>query len=158
MSVSSDLLIARASLTGADAQALIQRLDAELAERYPDPEEQFFDLAEEDVADGRGVFLLARRGEEPVGCGAVRVLDPATGEIKRMYVAPSARGARIGAALIAELERHARGLGLRRMVLEAGKRQPEALRLYEREGYAPIPCFGQYEGSAASLCMGKTLM
>jgi GNAT superfamily N-acetyltransferase len=92
-----------------------------------------------------------------VGCGALRRLDPATGEIKRMYVAPSARGGGVGARILAELERHARALGLRRLVLETGERQASAVRLYERAGFVRIPCFGEYAAAPLSLCMGKDL-
>src|SRR5919204_858538 len=90
--VAAPLVIAPEPLTSPDVQALIARLDAELTERYPNPEDNFFELAEEQVDGREGVLLVARVDGEPVGCGALRRLGPATGEIKRMYVAPSARG------------------------------------------------------------------
>jgi putative acetyltransferase len=144
-------------LASADARALIARLDAELTERYPNPEDNHFELSADQVGEDRGVFLIARLDAEPVGCGALRQLEPATGEIKRMYVAPSARGAGVGRRLLEELEWHARRLGLRRLVLETGERQPEALRLYERAGFFRIDCFGEYLATPASVCMAKIL-
>ncbi|HEY7488686.1 MAG TPA: GNAT family N-acetyltransferase [Streptosporangiaceae bacterium] len=153
----SDATITVEPLTSDDALTLIAELNAELTERYPDPAHRFFGLTAEQVAPGKGAFLIARLRERPVGCGALRRIDAITGEIKRMYVSPSARGAGIGARLLAELEAHARALGLRRVVLETGERQHEAVRLYERAGYAEIPRFGEYENSPMSLCMGKTL-
>lgn len=150
------MTIARAPLTSTDAQALIGRLNAELTGLYPDPADRHFELTAEQVAE-QGVFLIARIDGEAVGCAALRQLDPSTGEIKRMYVAPAARGARLGSRLLSELERHARRLGHRRLLLETGEHQHEALRLYERAGFARIPAFGEYQGSAASICMEKKL-
>jgi putative acetyltransferase len=151
------LAITPEPLSSADARALIARLDAELTERYPNPDDNHFELSAEQVSEERGVFLIARMDAEPVGCGALRQVEPAVGEIKRMYVAPSARGAGVGRRLLAELERYARRLGLRRLVLETGERQPEALRLYERAGFSRIDCFGEYLATPVSLCMAKSL-
>ena len=155
--VAVPLVIAPEPLTSPDVQALIMRLDAELTERYPNPEDNFFELAEEQTAGDRGVFLLARVDGRAVGCGALRRIDATTGEIKRMYVAPAARGAGLGRRLLEELERHARGLGLRRLVLETGTRQPQAIGLYRRAGFARIPCFGEYQHAPLSVCMAKAL-
>jgi GNAT superfamily N-acetyltransferase len=103
------------------------------------------------------VFLVGRVGGRPVACGALRRLDAGTGEIKRMYVAPGSRGTGVGRRVLDELERHARALGLRRLVLETGDVQAEALRLYERAGFTRIPCFGEYLVSSASICMARAL-
>src|SRR5258708_7220682 len=139
------------------AQALILRLNAGLTQRYPNPPGPPLGVAEAQVGEGEGVFLVARLDGEPVGCGALRRLDSATGELKRMYVAPAARRAGVGRGLLAELERHARLLGLRRVVLETGVLQHEAMGLYERAGYAHIPRFGEYADSPASVCLGRSL-
>lgn len=155
--VPAPLVIAPEPLTSPDVQALIARLNAELTESYPNPEDNFFELRDEQVDGRQGVLLVARVGGEPVGCGALRRLDPATGEVKRMYVAPAARGTGVGARILDELERRARSLGIRRLVLETGERQASAVRLYERAGFARIPCFGEYAAAPLSLCMGKDL-
>lgn len=155
--MTDQLTIAPEPLASADARALIARLDAELTERYPDPEDRHFGLTVEQVGEGQGVFLVARRDGTPVGCGALRRLDGATGELKRMYVAPEARRGGVGRAVLLELERHARSLGLRRLVLETGDRQVEALSLYLGAGFAPIPRFGEYLDSRASVCLGREL-
>jgi GNAT superfamily N-acetyltransferase len=143
-------------LSGPPAQVLIGRLNAELTERYPSPGDRHFDLAEAQVSGERGVFLVVRVNGEPVGCGALRRIDGVTGELKRMYVEPQARGSGLGRRLLAELEQHARRLGLRRLVLETGDRQHEATRLYEGAGFTRVPCFGEYTGPA-SVCMEKAL-
>lgn len=151
------LVIRPAPLDGPAARALIAALNAELLARYPEEGATHFRLDPEEVAPGWGAFVIAFREDEPVGCGAVRRLDSETGEVKRMYVAPRVRGARIGARILAALEREARALGLARLVLETGERQPEALALYRRAGFVEIPRFGAYVDSVLSLCMAKTL-
>jgi putative acetyltransferase len=149
--------ITREPLSSPQARWLIASLNAELSGLYPDPSDNFFELAEEQTAGDRGIFLLARVDGRPVGCGALRRIDAITGEIKRMYVAPAARGTGLGRRLLEELERHARGLGLRRLVLETGPFQPQALGLYRRAGFARIPCFGEYRHARFSVCMAKAL-
>lgn len=151
------ILVAPEPLSGAAARGLIERLNAELTELYPDPAHRHFDLDEEQVGDGRGVFLVARVGGEPVGCGALRRLDASTGEIKRMFVAPEARRLGVARGVLAELEAHALRLGFRRVVLETGIHQEAAIRLYEGAGYARVPPFGEYLKSSASVCMEKPL-
>jgi GNAT superfamily N-acetyltransferase len=156
-SAAERLTISPEPLSGADAQILIARLNAELSELYPRAEDRHFELAEAQVSEGRGVFLVARADGDPIGCGALRQLDRVTGELKRMYVAPGSRGYGVGRRVLAELEMHARSLGLRRLVLETGDRQPEAMGLYTSAGFTRIPCFGEYAGSAVSVCMEKAL-
>ena len=75
-----------------------------------------------------------------------------------MFVAPSQRGRGLGRAILDRLADEARMLGARRLVLETGTRQREALALYERAGFVPIPLFGEYVNSpATSLCLAKEL-
>lgn len=135
-------------LESVDARRLIAELDAHLSALYP-PEENFFELP---IAD---VFLIARLDGDPVGCGAIRFLDPTTAEVKRMYVAPSARGTGVGRAILSELELFAVGRGASRLVLETGVHQPAAIAMYERAGFGLIPCFGQYATSKSSRCFEK---
>jgi len=152
----SRITLAPEPLLGATARALIAELDAELSALYP-PEANFFELEEAEVEGAGGVFLVARVDGEPLGCGAVRAIDATSAEIKRMYVRPSGRGKGIGRVILGELERLARAMGVRRMLLETGGDQPEALILYERAGYVRVPAFGRYVGAPLSLCFGKDL-
>ncbi|MDX3193143.1 GNAT family N-acetyltransferase [Streptomyces sp. MN03-5084-2B] len=110
------------------------------------------------TAETVAVFLLARDTVgTAVGCGGLRLLEPGTAEIKRMYVEPAARGTGVAAALLRALESHARDLGITRMLLETGAGQPDAIRFYQREGYEPIEAYGPYRGEPLSRCFARDL-
>ena len=150
--------IAPTSLLSDAASSLIGQLNAELSALYPEPGANHFRLDPDEVAPGRGAFLVAYADGAPVGCGAVRRLDERDAELKRMFVQPALRGRGIGRALLAALEEQARRLGAGRLVLETGTRQVEALALYRRAGYVDIPLYGEYVASPeTSVCMGKEL-
>jgi GNAT superfamily N-acetyltransferase len=85
-----------------------------------------------------GAFLVAWRGDEPAGCGALRRLSPTRFEIKHLYVTPAGRGQGTGAALLAALERRAVELGATEVVLDTNKALEPANRLYTTRGYASI--------------------
>jgi putative acetyltransferase len=72
-----------------------------------------------------------------------------------MYTRPSVRGHGVAGVILLGLEAAAHALGATRMLLETGVRQPEAIALYERAGFARIEPFGEYVGSPLSVCMGK---
>ncbi|MCU1504899.1 MAG: hypothetical protein JWM12_4253 [Ilumatobacteraceae bacterium] len=148
-------VVVRTDLASPDAQMLIGALDAELLGRYPEPGSTFFTLTEGQVAPGRGGFYVAYVDGSPLGCGAYRIPAGATAEIKRMYVTPEARGMKLGAAILDTLEWAALGDGATQLVLETGVRQPEALGLYARFGFTPMPCWGEYAGVPTSVCLGK---
>ncbi len=146
------------TLASPDAARLIAALNAELTATFPEPGATHFSISETQVAAGDGAFLVAYLDGVAVGCGAVRRLDEATAEIKRMYVDPAVRGRGIGRALVEALEREARLVGVTRIVLETGTRLAAAIKLYEAMGYAQIPLFGEYVLSPdTSLCFGKLL-
>jgi putative acetyltransferase len=138
-------------------RALISALNGELSRLYPEPGATHFRLDPEEIAPGRGVFLVAYMDERSIGCGAIRLVDEGIAEVKRMYVVPEERGRGIGKLVLAELEREARSLGARRLVLETGTRQPEALAMYRSAGFAVVDPFGEYIGSPLSVCMSKML-
>ena len=102
-----------------------------------------------------GAFLLVYEDDEAVACGGVKRWDAATGEIKRMYVAPVARSRGHARRLLEGLEAAARDLGYARVRLDTGPSQPHALALYQRSGYAAIP---DYNGNVrAAYWFEKTL-
>jgi GNAT superfamily N-acetyltransferase len=80
-----------------------------------------------------------------------------TAEVKRMYVAPGARGLGLARRMLAHLEATAAGVGASALVLETGLKQPEAIALYESSGYTEMAGFGYYRDSGVSQCFGKLL-
>jgi GNAT superfamily N-acetyltransferase len=156
---SETITIARAELTADVSRALIDSLNSELRGVYSEPGATHFRLDAEEVTGGRGAFLIVYQDGTPVGCGALRLLDARTAELKRMYVSPSVRRRGLGRRLVAALEAEARALGVRRLVLETGVRQDAALALYRATGFHPIPLYGEYCLSPeTSVCLGKELV
>jgi putative acetyltransferase len=79
-----DVTFEHTPLTSDVSRALIEALNAELSGAYPEAGATHFGLDPEDVSGPRGAFLVIRLDGVPVGCGAIRLLDPAIGELKRM--------------------------------------------------------------------------
>ena len=140
----SDLLLRDEPLDSPASRDLIALLDAEIASRYPEPGALQFRLDPDEVAPGRGAFVVAFAGDLAVACGGVRVIDGGAAEVKRMFVVPAQRGRGVAGRVLAVLEERARGLGATRLILETGTRQPEAIALYARSGFARIEPFGEY--------------
>lgn len=128
---------------GPVARACLDRYFDELASRFPEGFERETDgaAALDDYSPPAGVFLVARLAGEPVGCGALRAFSPATGEIKRMWVAPRARRRGVARSLLSALEHAARERHLRTVRLDTHSSLPEALQLYRTSGYREIPRF-----------------
>jgi putative acetyltransferase len=120
------------------------------------PAESYYALDPASLADPQVRLFVARRDGTAVGITAL-VLGPGQAELKRMFVAPEARGAGVATALLAEVEATAMDLGVTRLVLETGPRQPDAIALYEKHGYVNIPNFGPYINDPLSICFGKDL-
>ena len=140
-----------------DARRLIAALDAELGALYP-PEQRFGpNFKAEQIEGGRGTFLVARHGGRAVGCGAIRLLDETTAEVKRMYSEPSLRGTGVGRSVLERLEAAARELGVRRLVLETGVHQHAAIGLYRSAGFTQVDCWGEYASAPTSVCYEKSL-
>jgi GNAT superfamily N-acetyltransferase len=140
------------------AQALVAAALADLGERYGGPGDKTpLEAIEFDPPDG--AFVVAYVDGTPVGCGGWRSHDDQgqIGEIKRMYTAPEARGLGVARAVLAAVEQSARGYGRRRLILETGDRQPEAIKLYEEAGYEQIENFGFYRTEPGCLSYGRQL-
>ena len=115
----------------------------ELRIRYDGKGEPGVPPSAEDVA----VVLVARDDDgTPIGCGALRALEPGAAEVKRMYVVPGARGRGVSRLVLAGLEAEALTRGWTTLRLETGPRQPEAVGLYTAAGYVPVGAFGHYVG------------
>ena len=139
------------------SQALVAALNAELLDRYDGFDGSGGELAATDFAPPGGTFVVGWEDGEPVACGGVMRYDETTAEIRRMYVAPSARGRGLSRLLLAALEDEARELGYELVRLETGDRQPEAIKLYVSSGFAPIPRFGPFVDDPRSVCFEKRL-
>lgn len=135
-----------------DFQALVALLDHEL--RVRDGDEHAFFAQYNKLDNIKHVVVLFDQGQA-MGCGAFKEYEPGVAEIKRMYVATQQRGRGIASQVLKELESWTQELGYRRLILETGVRQPEAIGLYGKAGYNPIPNFGQYAGVESSRCFEK---
>jgi len=129
-------------------------LDKELAIR--DGEEHSF-YAQYNKIDAIKYVVVAYEDENPVGCGAVKKFAENAMEVKRMFVPFESRGKGIASLVLQELEKWTAELGYANCVLETGYKQPEAIRLYEKNGYSKIPNYGQYIGMDNSICFEKVL-
>ena len=137
-----------------DATRLIGAMEVELTARYGDG--GLSPAAPQDFQPP-GVFLVADLDGAAVACGAVRPMSGGVGEVKRMYVAPEARGRGVARSLLAALVAHARSSGMSRLQLETGTEQPEAVGLYESEGWTPIAPFGHYADDPRTRCYALEL-
>ncbi len=133
---------------------LVKNLDAELAKRDGD-DHAFYDQFNK-VDQIKHVVVLYDN-ENPIGCGALKEIEPHVMEIKRMYTSPKSRGKGIATIILSELEKWAAELTYKKCVLETGKKQPEAIELYKKNGYKLIPNYGQYTEIENSLCFEKKL-
>jgi GNAT superfamily N-acetyltransferase len=106
------------------------------------------------LACDAGSIVVAEIDDVPVACGAYRRFDESTAEIRRMYVAQSARGMRVGAAIVAELEAIARSAGMERLLLETWPRQLDALAQF---GFRHRPRWAEPTLSPDSVFLEKTL-
>ena len=142
--------ILRTDSSNSDFKQLVSLLDEEL--RIRDGADNTF-YAQFNKIDLIKNAIIAYQDNIPIACGAFKFYMDKTVEIKRMFVLNDYRGKGIAREVLHGLERWAAELGFDTAVLETGKRQPEAIRLYEKEGYARIPNYGQYKNIDNSVCM-----
>jgi GNAT superfamily N-acetyltransferase len=133
---------------------LVKQLDADLAVR--DGEEHAFYSQFNTLINIKHV-IVAYSGNNPVGCGAIKEYNAGSVEVKRMYVLPANRKEGIASRILSELEIWATELSYNKCILETGKKQPEAIQLYKKNGYTIIPNYGQYAGVENSVCFEKLL-
>jgi GNAT superfamily N-acetyltransferase len=139
----NQLAIAIEDPVSPDARWCIEQYFAELNARF----ETGFDPALSISADAQeltppaGILLIARMQGRPVGCGALKFHQGAPAELKRMWVAPEARGLGLGRQLLQGLERHARDAGVQTLRLETNRALREAQALYRGSGYREVAAF-----------------
>lgn len=129
--------------TSAAAQFCIRAYFTELDARFDtgfDPGASI-PLDTVELTEPAGLLLVVRLREEPIGCGALRFHGSEPAEVKRMWVAASARGLGVGRRLLQELERHARQRGITALRLETNRTLREAINLYRSAGFVEIDPF-----------------
>ncbi len=133
---------------------LVGLLDAELA--VLDGDEHTF-YAQLNKTDKIKHVIIAYENDKPISCGAIREYSPTIMEIKRMYTIPGNRGKGIATKILNELEKWASELAYQKCILETGKRQPDAIWLYQKNGYKTIPNYGKYVEMENSVCFEKKI-
>jgi GNAT superfamily N-acetyltransferase len=148
------LKIVRTCSDNPDFKELVKLLDAELAER-DGADHPFY--AQYNKIDKIKFAVVAYENGKPVSCGAIKEYSNDTMEIKRMYTLPESRGRGIAVKVLSDLENWTKELSFKKCILETGKKQPEAIALYKKNGYKLIPNYGQYAEVENSLCFKKEL-
>lgn len=148
------LIIKRTTSDDSDFIFLTEKLDSDLNSRYGIIQETYNKHNKISLIE---TALVAYFGKKPVGCACFKKYSEDTIEIKRMFVVKEARGKRIGAQLLSELENWAFEQNYTSAILETGKQQPEAINLYLKSGYTIIENYGQYKEIDNSICMSKSL-
>jgi GNAT superfamily N-acetyltransferase len=150
--------IRRESFDSEAATVLADALEAELLSTYDgDPGSGGLPAASIFEPENGGAFVVGRIGGEAVACGGVARYDETTGEIRRMYVVPEARGRGLSRRVLEALEEEARTLGYAFVRLETGKLQAAAVGLYVSAGFQPIPRYGPFARDPKSVCFEKRL-
>jgi GNAT superfamily N-acetyltransferase len=148
------ITVHRTNSTNPDFINLVALLDAELAER--DGAEHAFYNQFNSITSLKTTILLIK-DKTAIGCGAIKPFDKSSMEVKRMYIIKTERGKGYATQILKELEKWAFELRYENCVLETGKRQPEAIALYEKNGYQKIANYGQYQGIENSVCFQKNV-
>lgn len=134
---------------------LVKSLDQELAARDGADHSFYHQFNGIQMLDW---VVLAYKGGLPAGIGALKQFDSKSLEVKRMYTKPGFRGQGIAGQILRALEDWTVELGYSRCILETGKRQPEAIKVYEKSFYRRIPNYGHYKGVANSVCFEKVFL
>jgi putative acetyltransferase len=133
---------------------LVKYLDAELAQLDGDEHEFYAQL---NKTHNLKHVIVAYENDKPIACGALREHSPTTMEVKRMYTLREKRGKGIATKILTELEKWAAELSYQKCILETGKRQPDAIWLYQKNGYKIIPNYGKYLVMENSVCFEKEI-
>jgi len=137
-----------------DFHKLVKQLDAYLAVMDGD-EHAFYD--QYNKIDLLKNCIVIFDNDEAVACGAIKAFDERSMEVKRMFTLPEMRGKGLASTILKELEAWTKELGYEKTILETGKRQTEAVALYQKCGYKITVNYGQYAGVENSVCFEKEL-
>ena len=134
--------------------ALTRQLDDELRQRYGELQDLYTPHNRLDCIDTALLGVVEGQAE---ACGCFKWLDGQRAEVNRMFVHPQWRRRGYSEQLLRALESWALELGAQQLLLETGRRQPEAIALYQKLGFTPIDGYGPYVSLGNSLCMAKSL-
>ncbi|TAG86772.1 MAG: GNAT family N-acetyltransferase [Bacteroidetes bacterium] len=138
-----------------DFQELVKQLDASLKITDGD-EHSFYDQFNK--IDNIKYVMIAYQNNIAIGCGAIKEYDENTMEIKRMFVIPEKRGNGLASQILILLENWSKTLNYKKCILETGKRQIDAIALYQKNNYKITKNYGQYENIENSVCFEKELI
>lgn len=136
-------LITREDPESHDARWCVEQYFAELDARFDDGFDaaQSISASKDELEPPLGAFLVARLDGRPIGCGALKTVEPGIGSIKRMWVSTAVRGLGIGRRILHALEAQALELGFGVVRLETNEKLTEAQKLYRRNGYREVSAF-----------------
>jgi GNAT superfamily N-acetyltransferase len=157
MSANLSITITPADPEAPEARACLNAYFDLLADRIPGIERTHVPDPDPDAHYYRpphGTFLLARADGSPLACVSLKTAGPATGEVKRLWVAPAARGMGLARRMMTAVEDAARAFGMTRLILDTNEHLPEAIALYRATGWADI---APYTPFPATHWFGKTL-
>ncbi|BDD12277.1 N-acetyltransferase (plasmid) [Fulvitalea axinellae] len=146
----------RTESTHEDFVSLVRHLDAELAIKNGDNHDFFAQYNKIDTL--QHVVVVYNPEGQPVSCGAIKPFDENSVEVKRMYTLTEHRGKGYAGVVLNNLEQWASELGYERCVLETSADFHEAIGLYQKKGYKPIPKYGQYIEVESSRCFQKYVL
>ena len=133
---------------------LVEALDQDLAIRDGDDHAFYHQFNKIDSIKNA---LLVYLDGQAVACGAFKEFDHGIAEVKRMYTLPMARKKGLASKILKNLESWGAELGYKKFILETGKKQPEAIALYKKNGYVVTDNFGPYKNVKNSVCFEKSL-
>jgi putative acetyltransferase len=144
----------RTDSKNADFRTLTAELDTNLREIY----DRLMDVYDQhNIIEELDTVVIAYADGEPVGCGCFKHFNEDAAEIKRMFVRKNCRGQGLSGLILTELEAWAKEKGFIVTILETGERNIEALGLYRKAGYSPMPNYGPYVNLKSSFCFRKRL-
>ena len=148
------MTVKRTTGDDADVKELVAQLDKFLWSVYNKGMEYYGRF---NYVDGDHEAVVVYDDGKPVGCGCLRKHDTDTAEVKRMYVLPSERKKGVASLVLNELEKFAKELGYKKVILETGRSLTNAVNLYQKHRYEVMDNYGPYIGMQESVCMKKII-
>ena len=148
------LQLVKTDSSNKDFIELVKLLDADLAIRDGDDHAFYHQFNKIDMLKH---VIVGYENNIAVACGAIKLYDEHSMEVKRMYVLPNHRNKGYASTILKSLEQWTTEVGFEKCILETGINQPEAIHLYKKNNYKIISNYGQYAGVETSICFEKIL-